>query len=585
MNTAQDFLRRTVRKAKRIARDAFNSRPPVPSSRPEIPALQVSEVRSLDEFKCLLESWQSPRLPLPPGGVTQWAVGGHCAVSGSTTNFRMDELYADRSGDSIQYNWRERLVCDCCGLNSRQRASIHLFELMRAERALSKVWITEQVTAVHHALKQCVPVLTGSEFLGDSFQSGFINDAGIRHEDVTSSSFPADSMDAILSFDVFEHVPIPLQAFRECARVLGPHGVLLFTVPFLSLDQNSRVRARIEDGKLLHLMEPQYHGDPVQPDKGVLCFQEFGWDILENLRSTGFADASVLIYESAELGYLGGPQILIKAIKSVSMNDSQRNPQSGIPVPKASIRYSTLSPFQPPRLERESRLGRDELIAMYWQSHPRFQYLKYMTPNGSKVLDVGCGPGGGLASWLSWTRPDRSDVRIFGLDIEERTQLIGYSGFARCDLNAEELPFAGEDFDAVIVSHVLEHLDAPGSVVAKIASRLKPGGSVYLEIPDPLTTTLPTSELFRQKGWPMMISNFFDDYTHLKTYSASELAEFGTAAGLVLERAGSISGEFLADQMIDFALRNNDQEVMLYGYWLATRWAHFATLRKPLAED
>ncbi len=230
--------------------------------------------------------------------------------------FRMDELYADRSGEAIQYNWRERLVCDCCGLNSRQRASIHLFELMQAEAPVSKVWITEQVTSVYHALKRRVPELVGSEFLGDSVKSGFINDAGIRHEDVTSSSFPDGSIDAILSFDVFEHVPDPDKAFRECCRVLAPSGVLMFTVPFLSLDQETRVRARMKGDEILHLLPPQYHGDPVKPDSGVLCFQEFGWDTLERLRAAGFATASVLAFESAQFGYLGGPQIILRATKA-----------------------------------------------------------------------------------------------------------------------------------------------------------------------------------------------------------------------------------------------------------------------------
>jgi ubiquinone/menaquinone biosynthesis C-methylase UbiE len=43
------------------------------------------------------------------------------------------------------------------------------------------------------------------------------------------------SFDAILCSEVFEHLPDPLAAFREFARLLRPGGQLLLTAPFLSL--------------------------------------------------------------------------------------------------------------------------------------------------------------------------------------------------------------------------------------------------------------------------------------------------------------------------------------------------------------
>lgn len=228
----------------------------------------------------------------------------------------MDELYSNRSDEgAIHYNWRERLVCDCCELNARQRACIHLFAQLIPAAGTRNVWITEQVTSVFKALAQRCPGLIGSEYLGQEFKSGTVNSSGIRHEDITDCSFADESLNAVLSFDVIEHVPDPGKAFRECARVLEPGGVLLFTVPFLCLDERTRVRARLENGQVIHLMEPQYHGDPVQPDKGVLCFQEFGWDVLQQLRDAGFVDASAIVFESVRFGYLGGPQIVLKAMK------------------------------------------------------------------------------------------------------------------------------------------------------------------------------------------------------------------------------------------------------------------------------
>lgn len=53
--------------------------------------------------------------------------------------------------------------------------------------------------------------------------------------DITSIPVPADSFDAVLCSEVLEHVPDPLAAVREFARVLKPGGTLILTVPFCSL--------------------------------------------------------------------------------------------------------------------------------------------------------------------------------------------------------------------------------------------------------------------------------------------------------------------------------------------------------------
>ena len=45
--------------------------------------------------------------------------------------------------------------------------------------------------------------------------------------------FPAESFDTILSNDVMEHIKEPEMAWSEMARVLRPHGKLIFSVPFL----------------------------------------------------------------------------------------------------------------------------------------------------------------------------------------------------------------------------------------------------------------------------------------------------------------------------------------------------------------
>jgi ubiquinone/menaquinone biosynthesis C-methylase UbiE len=53
--------------------------------------------------------------------------------------------------------------------------------------------------------------------------------------DIKSIPEPDGSFDAIMCIEVFEHLPDPLAAIREFARLLRPGGQLILTAPFCSL--------------------------------------------------------------------------------------------------------------------------------------------------------------------------------------------------------------------------------------------------------------------------------------------------------------------------------------------------------------
>ena len=55
-------------------------------------------------------------------------------------------------------------------------------------------------------------------------------------------------------------------------------------------------------------MSPEYHGDPLNAE-GCLCFQHFGWEMLQQVKQAGFARVWALLYHSRDYGYLGNEQI------------------------------------------------------------------------------------------------------------------------------------------------------------------------------------------------------------------------------------------------------------------------------------
>lgn len=74
--------------------------------------------------------------------------------------------------------------------------------------------------------------------------------------------------------------------------MLRPGGRVAFTVP-LADAATTVERAVIENGAVRHLLPPEYHGDALRGMGRVLCFRDYGADIVERLRECGFATAGV----------------------------------------------------------------------------------------------------------------------------------------------------------------------------------------------------------------------------------------------------------------------------------------------------
>lgn len=246
-------------------------------------------------------------------------VDGYCAVCCDNSTFQVGFMYSYQTtadGKPIP-NWREHLNCTKCGYTNRVRLMLHLLQTIVRPQQNTRIYLTEQTTSLYKRLSSKYSNLIGSEFLGDSVPRGSYRE-DLRNEDVTRLSFSNESFDLIVSCDVLEHVIDDLAAFSECFRCLAPGGMLVFTVPCNLESKENVIRARMKsDGTIEHLINPpEYHGNPVDPENGALCFRYFGWEVIQQLKSVGFTDAYVLSAWSQNLAYLGGEQIVFVATKS-----------------------------------------------------------------------------------------------------------------------------------------------------------------------------------------------------------------------------------------------------------------------------
>ena len=243
---------------------------------------------------------QANPMPEPSKDVPEF-VHGSCYVCQRDVDFIVDTESVRQSN-----NWRETLKCPGCGLINRWRSSFHLFEALLEPVKQDTIYLTEAVTPLFRTIAERYPRSTGSEYAPDVPLGAEVDlpSGPTRIEDVTRLTFPDGSFEAVLSFDVLEHVPDFKSALREFYRVLAPGGQALISVPFTFTDQTV-TRAELDpEGNIKHLMEPSYHGDPFSDD-GVLCYYEFGMDMLQEIRKAGFQDAFLVCYTSQKWAYYG----------------------------------------------------------------------------------------------------------------------------------------------------------------------------------------------------------------------------------------------------------------------------------------
>lgn len=120
-------------------------------------------------------------------------------------------------------------------------------------------------------------------------------------------------------------------------------------------------------------------------------------------------------------------------------------------------------------------------FSQYWWSNRFFAGLvRKNAKHGTRLLEVGCGLGH-LIGQLS------SDFVTLGLDINHWALVNARSVASSTNLqvgSAQELPFSNESFGAVIIKHVVEHLDNPERCIAELGRIIAPGGVLILATPN-----------------------------------------------------------------------------------------------------
>jgi SAM-dependent methyltransferase len=120
-------------------------------------------------------------------------------------------------------------------------------------------------------------------YLFDDVSPGQERD-GDRCENLERLTFDDETFDLFVTQDVLEHVLMPDRAVREIMRVLKPHGAHVFTTPKHADLTETRPRVSFDHGTLVHLLEAEYHGNPVGDGRALVTwdygddFEQYLWD-------------------------------------------------------------------------------------------------------------------------------------------------------------------------------------------------------------------------------------------------------------------------------------------------------------------
>lgn len=171
--------------------------------------------------------------------------------------------------DGVRHS--ESAICRLCGSIARDRYLYQCWTTCDAYSRSARVLETSPRLGGRYRERMASLV----EYLCSDYDQGA--HVAMTQIDLQAIDLPDAALDVILTPHVLEHVPDTGKALAEMYRVLAPGGAAYIMVP-------------VPQGRTAPPAQPEYHQD------NTLVYWRFGWDLTQQLRTTGF-DTRILVTE------------------------------------------------------------------------------------------------------------------------------------------------------------------------------------------------------------------------------------------------------------------------------------------------
>jgi SAM-dependent methyltransferase len=185
-----------------------------------------------------------------------------------------------------------------------------------------------------------------------------------------------------------------------------------------------------------------------------------------------------------------------------------------------------------PRLYTVSHMS-----AVDWWFGQRFEGRRF-----EDVLEFGCGRTFPLFRLLHGKAN-----RFWATDIDDVPAELQPPGvtFRRCA--AEGLPFVSGQFDAIVIRSVVEHLPDPPATFRELSRILKPGGYVFLNLPnkwDYVSIAATAAGRLKSNVLKTVVRTQWDDFpVYYRCNTVSTLRRVARQAGLALDHVRPLPSE------------------------------------------
>jgi ubiquinone/menaquinone biosynthesis C-methylase UbiE len=187
----------------------------------------------------------------------------------------------------------------------------------------------------------------------------------------------------------------------------------------------------------------------------------------------------------------------------------------------------------------------------------RLDFIKERLANsistGGKVLDVGCGNG------IITMHLGKVGYEVYGIDMSEKaianaTAKNPFKNVVFSVMDAETLRAAGERYDAIICSEVLEHLHEPSKLLSQLYQILNDNGVLLVTVPNGTgpresLVTKPYLALRKKNNWAWRsvlnlkkalgysgttVQSAADNLDHIQFFTKSQLKKLSSDNGFTI---------------------------------------------------